>query len=296
MERWLRCCIPAPPAQLAARAAAPCAAPCKAVRAAAPGERPTNQPTESAQPADGATALPAAPPEEAPAAAPEEPPAGLPEPGLELRVHVEKRALALRCTIDEELLLRELPAGLIRQRSKSWRLLAALAGEDNEAGFDEEAQVKAEAAVEAEEAAGLGALVENSLEEALAPPSPDDDGGWRWAGDADMPPCDERAGVPSSPSPPLPYRVVSDDVKGVVNHVLMPHLLQKHADVQAAHRRLRAGEISVGECRLIKRHAGRDFDLRYASTIRAAKELAATTGEARVRDTRSEIETNDAHH
>ena len=65
--------------------------------------------------------------------------------------------------------------------------------------------------------------------------------------------------------------------------MLMPHLLQKNIDLTKARTRLRKGEISSGECRKLTRDAGRQFDLRYAATIRAAKEVANETGEVPLR-------------
>jgi len=99
----------------------------------------------------------------------------------------------------------------------------------------------------------------------------------------------------------------------VASKVLMPHLLQKNADLTKARQRLRNSEISTGEYRKLTRDAGRQFDLRCArstlnhpqppvrpppthsargaaraacadaATIRAAKEVANETGEVPLR-------------
>ena len=95
----------------------------------------------------------------------------------------------------------------------------------------------------------------------------------------------------------------------MASKVLMPHLLQKNADLTKARQRLRNSEISTGEYRKLTRDAGRQFDLRCArttlslpcahhprttrgaaraacadaATIRAAKEVANETGEVPLR-------------
>ena len=50
----------------------------------------------------------------------------------------------------------------------------------------------------------------------------------------------------------------------MASKVLMPHLLQKNADLTKARQRLRNSEISTGEYRKLTRDAGRQFDLRCA--------------------------------
>ena len=52
----------------------------------------------------------------------------------------------------------------------------------------------------------------------------------------------------------------------MASKVLMPHLLQKNADLTKARQRLRNSEISTGEYRKLTRDAGRQFDLRCART------------------------------
>ena len=96
----------------------------------------------------------------------------------------------------------------------------------------------------------------------------------------------------------------------MASKVLMPHLLQKNADLTKARQRLRNSEISTGQYRKLTRDAGRQFDLRCArttlwslpcahhprtaqgaacaacadaATIRAAKEVANETGEVPLR-------------
>lgn len=168
---------------------------------------------------------------------------------------LEKRADAIRSFAREESLLGELPTGLRRKRRGSWRLVAVPNSSlSYQATYDEP---------EAEEtpASSLDSLVAESL---------DGDG---------------STSVLSKllPMPVPPRRIVSEEVKGVVNKVLMPHLIQKNVDLQKARTKLRNKEISTSECRMITRNAGRDFDLKYASTIRAAKELANETGEVPIR-------------
>ena len=50
----------------------------------------------------------------------------------------------------------------------------------------------------------------------------------------------------------------------MASKVLMPHLLQKNADLTKARQRLRNSEISTSEYRKLTRDAGRQFDLRCA--------------------------------
>ena len=52
----------------------------------------------------------------------------------------------------------------------------------------------------------------------------------------------------------------------MASKVLMPHLLQKNADLTKARQRLRNSEISTGQYRKLTRDAGRQFDLRCAWT------------------------------
>ena len=165
----------------------------------------------------------------------------------QLLEEIRTRSDDIRSRAREEALLRELPTRLQRNgRSKSWQMLVLPEAMQPTLADDED-----DAEVEETPPATLDSLIEDSL----AP----------------------------MPIPLLPQRVVTDDVKEIASKVLMPHLLQKNVDLTKARTRLRKGEISAGECRKLTRDAGRQFDLRYAATIRAAKEVANETGEVPLR-------------
>jgi len=181
-----------------------------------------------------------------------------------LERRVQARAEEIRLSVAEEELIQELPSAL-RRRGSRWRwaksLLVASAAEEE---------------AEEDPPDRLAPLVQQSL------------GSQHDADDLPSPP--RYRGLGSSWLPPPPpsarlrvTRIVSDDVKEAVNTVLMPFLAQKNVDLQKARKRLRANEISVSECREQTRNAAREFDLRYAATIRAAKEHASETGEVPLR-------------
>eukprot|EP00966_Prymnesium_polylepis_P207726 4811812-Prymnesium_polylepis.1 len=81
------------------------------------------------------------------------------------------------------------------------------------------------------------------------------------------------------PLPLPPARFTSDDVKCAVNKVMMPRLLAHQGTISSARARMRRGELKPGEVKKLCQTSARQFDMRYAQTIDAAKELANAEGE-----------------
>ena len=86
---------------------------------------------------------------------------------------------------------------------------------------------------------------------------------------------DEDDGENAPPlSPVRPRRFKSEDYKKAVHHVMMPKLMEHNHTIGMAKKALRERRIGRGECRQQVQQSARAFDMRYAETIRAAKELA----------------------